>query len=51
MPVHVFDGFSVYRLGAAAARYFSKFCVVPDWSERKSTVMGSLGRFTPEFAD
>src|SRR5882757_459126 len=49
LPDHVLLGVAVYADGAAAARYFSKFCVVPDSSDRKKTVILVDGRLAPEF--
>src|SRR5919199_5173418 len=49
-PAHAFDGVVVKSCGAAPARYFSKFSVVPDSSERKKTLMSWAGSETPEFA-
>jgi hypothetical protein len=34
VPAHFLDGLAVKSAGAAPARYFSKFSVVPDSSER-----------------
>src|SRR5919199_2270285 len=49
VPAHFFEGFAVKSWGAAPARYFSKFSVVPDSSERKKTLMSWAGSETPEF--
>ena len=40
----------VNSAGAAAFRYFEKFEVVPEPSERTATVMAVLGRVTPELS-
>src|SRR3954447_26140907 len=49
LPAHVFEGLVVKSCGAAPARYFSKFSVVPDSSERKNTLMSWAGSEAPEF--
>src|SRR5690348_302781 len=50
LPVQVLPGSAVHSLGAAALRYLVKFSVVPDSSERKNTLIGSLGRVVPGLA-
>src|SRR5689334_25398292 len=47
LPVHFLAGAAVQAVGAAALRYLVKFSVVPDSSERKNTLIGSLGSVTP----
>src|SRR3954453_21426039 len=47
VPVHAFAGSFVHAPLPAAARNFVVFSVVPDSSERKKTVIGSLGSVTP----
>src|SRR5213592_1804159 len=42
--------FSVHVLGAAATRYLVKFSVVPEPSERWTTVMAVDGSLAPEFS-
>src|SRR5438552_1945733 len=49
-PAGVLSGARVQSDEAAAARYFLKFSVVPESSDRKNTLMPSDGRFTPELA-
>src|SRR5271166_4435001 len=39
---------SVHTLGSAVLRNREKFAVVPEESERTATVIGVLGRLTPE---
>src|SRR3954447_6182367 len=48
VPAHFLAGSVCQAEGAAPARYFSKFSVVPDSSERKNTLMAVLGSLTPE---
>ena len=43
----VSPGAMVNASGAAAARYFEKFEVVPEPSDRTATVIAVLGRVTP----
>src|SRR3954470_21175195 len=50
VPAHFLAGAAFHADGAAPARYFSKFSVVPDSSDRKNTLMAVLGRFAPEFS-
>src|SRR5689334_21979373 len=50
LPVHFLPGSAVQAEGAAALRYLVKFSVVPDSSERKNTLIGSLGSVTPELS-
>src|SRR6476659_7085137 len=50
LPVQALPGSAVQAIGAAALRYLVKFSVVPDSSERKKTLIGSLGRVTPELS-
>src|SRR5487761_623831 len=38
---------SFHALPAASTRYWEKFCVVPEPSERTATVIAVLGRLTP----
>src|SRR3954447_26727709 len=49
VPAHLLAGAAFQADGAAPARYFSKFSVVPDSSDRKNTLMAVLGSLTPEF--
>src|SRR4029077_19590741 len=55
LPARAVDGHlmvellpSVHALGTASLRNRVKFCVVPEESERTATVIGVLGRLTPE---
>ena len=48
-PFHALAGVSVQTSGAVAWRYFARFSVVPDSSERKNTLMSVAGSVTPEF--
>src|SRR5665648_666600 len=47
LPVHFLPEGAVQSLGAAALRYLVKLSVVPDWSERKKTLMAWSGSLTP----
>jgi hypothetical protein len=38
---------SFQELPAASTRYWEKFCVVPEESERTATVIGMAGRLSP----
>src|SRR3954452_23643121 len=49
-PAQLFDGSLVQTPCPASLRKVSTFWVVPDSSERKNTVMLSLGREAPEFS-
>src|SRR4029077_14109079 len=58
LPARAVDGHlmvellpSVHALGTASLRNRVKFCVVPEESERTATVIGVLGRLTPELID
>src|SRR3954452_11474535 len=50
VPAHRLAGSLFHADGAAPARYFSKFSVVPDSSDRKKTLMAVLGSFASGFA-
>src|SRR5664279_5604712 len=50
LPVHFLTGASVHRLAAAVFRYFSKFWVVPESSERKNTLIGVAGSEAEAFS-
>src|SRR3984885_8512835 len=41
---------SVHALPAASTRYWEKFAVVPEESERTARVIAELGRLTPELS-
>src|ERR1700722_10543812 len=41
---------SVHALPAASSRYWEKFAVVPEESERTARVIAVLGRLTPELS-
>src|SRR4051794_28981633 len=47
LPSHFLPGSVVQASEAAALRYLVKFSVVPDSSDRKKILIGSLGRVTP----
>src|SRR4051812_34663579 len=47
VPDHFLAGSADQAVGAAAARYFAKFSVVPDSSERKNTLIAVLGSVAP----
>src|SRR5665647_833662 len=47
LPDHFLAGVAAQSAAAAACRYLVKFSVVPDSSERKKTLMASVGRVTP----
>src|SRR6476620_8274219 len=47
LPVHFLPVSEDQASGAAALRYFVKFSVVPDSSERKKTLIGVAGSVTP----
>src|SRR5215213_4340763 len=49
LPGHTFDGSAFQSSGAEPARYFWKFSVVPDSSERKNTEIAVDGSVTPGF--
>src|SRR5689334_2008419 len=48
LPVHFLEGSPAQVAAEAALRYFVKFSVVPDSSERKKTLMSVAGSVTPE---
>src|SRR4051794_31961176 len=50
VPVQAFAGSLVHAPPPAPARNLVVCSVVPDSSERKNTVIGSLGRVTPGFS-
>src|SRR5215216_6790632 len=49
VPAHFFPGSVFHADGAAPARYFSKFSVVPDSADRKKTLIAVLGSVASGF--
>src|ERR1700730_9712444 len=49
-PLNVFPAAFPQAPSEAVSRYFWKLSVVPDWSLRNTTRIGSAGRVTPAFS-